>query len=609
MCDLQTSGSRAMSHGGGVAPMAELDCSQASNLTIMGSSSAMATTPAQCGEACFEATQKASSMANMGSSIATATTPARCDEASSARLACLEAQKACSPVWIDDARSRIRQAALAVLETQQQSQHLASIVDDHMLLDDPEPRWTEHEWSMGNADYTMPAFYEEDIDDEDSLTLEPLKGQVIRPSESLRGAIVNFVKSSIHLIMYFPPPSLTLPLTAAHASSFLPPHRRSRLSPPSLTFPLLSPTIPPAVAHASPPWPTLPPTVAHASPHRRLRFPPPSPTLPPTVATLPPTVAHASPHCRPRFPPPSPTLLPTVAHATVAHRHCRPRLPSHRPRLAFPPTSLLSSLSPRRHHSPAHHVPPLHHRFSTHAAHPLIPSHRVGCGRVPRGQQHPSVAYTFISPSLISPFLISPSLISPFLISPSLISPSLISSSLTSPSLSSPALSSLALSSPSHTSPSLISSSLISPSLISPIRLTPFRPIPFRPTPFCPTPFHPTPFCPTPFRPTPFCPTPFRHAILLLIPFSSFPRPSFPDPIIPSANFHHYTIRFVLHHLRYPSLSIPIPSSPSILSPTPPPIPPLAIPPLPNPSFSHSLLSPPRSSMSVLHLVVHVLAV
>ncbi|CAI7799707.1 unnamed protein product [Closterium sp. NIES-54] len=162
-----------MSHGGGVSPTAERDCSQASNVTIMGSSTAMATTPAHCGA-----------------------------EASSARLACLEAQKACSPVWIDDARSRIRQAALAVLETQQQSQHLASIVDDHMLLDGPETRWTEPEWSMENADYTMPAFYaEEDIDDEDSLTLEPLEGKVIRPSESLRGAIVNFVKSSLHLIM------------------------------------------------------------------------------------------------------------------------------------------------------------------------------------------------------------------------------------------------------------------------------------------------------------------------------------------------------------------------------------------------------------------------
>ncbi|CAI5467193.1 unnamed protein product [Closterium sp. Yama58-4] len=98
---------RIRTHYGGVAPAiapatAELDSSQASNMTIMGASAAMATTPT------------------------------RCDEAPSARLACLEAQKACSPVWIDNARSRIRQAALAVLETQQQSQHLASIVNDHM---------------------------------------------------------------------------------------------------------------------------------------------------------------------------------------------------------------------------------------------------------------------------------------------------------------------------------------------------------------------------------------------------------------------------------------------------------------------------------------------
>ncbi|GJP36204.1 hypothetical protein CLOM_g20725 [Closterium sp. NIES-68] len=129
------------------------------------------------------------------------------EQASPARLACWEAQKACSPVWIDEARSRIRQAALAVLEAQQQSQHLASMVDDKMLLD--EPRWTEHltvfdEWSrLENVDQMLELNEEEATDDDDSLTAEPQLGQgrVFRPSDSFRGAIVNFVRSSLHLIM------------------------------------------------------------------------------------------------------------------------------------------------------------------------------------------------------------------------------------------------------------------------------------------------------------------------------------------------------------------------------------------------------------------------
>ncbi|GJP51791.1 hypothetical protein CLOM_g10930 [Closterium sp. NIES-68] len=43
-----------------------------------------------------------------------------------------EAELACSPIWIDEARSRIRSAALAVVETQQQSLHLTSLADSHM---------------------------------------------------------------------------------------------------------------------------------------------------------------------------------------------------------------------------------------------------------------------------------------------------------------------------------------------------------------------------------------------------------------------------------------------------------------------------------------------
>ncbi|CAI7784938.1 unnamed protein product [Closterium sp. NIES-54] len=50
--------------------------------------------------------------------------------------ACWEAELACSPIWIDEARSRIRCAALAVVETQQQSLHLTSLADSHMCDDD-----------------------------------------------------------------------------------------------------------------------------------------------------------------------------------------------------------------------------------------------------------------------------------------------------------------------------------------------------------------------------------------------------------------------------------------------------------------------------------------
>ncbi|CAI5471028.1 unnamed protein product [Closterium sp. Yama58-4] len=98
----------------------------------------------------------------------------------------------------------------------------------------------------------------------------------------------------------FPPPSLTLSLTAAHAPSCLPPRFPTPSLAPSPTFP-----------HASP-------HITHAFPHRRARFLPPSPTLSPTVA-------HASSHRRPRFLSPSPTLSPTVAHASS---HRRPRFPS-----------------------------------------------------------------------------------------------------------------------------------------------------------------------------------------------------------------------------------------------------------------------------------------
>ncbi|CAI5464053.1 unnamed protein product [Closterium sp. Yama58-4] len=142
----------------------------------------------------------------------------------------------------------------------------------------------------------------------------------------------------------FPPPSLTLSLTAAHAPSCLPPRFPTPSLAPSPTFPHASPHITHAFPHRRarflPPSPTLSPTVALASSHRRPRFPPPSRSLPPTVAhafphrrarflppspTLSPTVAHASSHRRPRFLSPSPTLSPTVAHASS---HRRPRFPS-----------------------------------------------------------------------------------------------------------------------------------------------------------------------------------------------------------------------------------------------------------------------------------------
>ncbi|CAI5485304.1 unnamed protein product [Closterium sp. Naga37s-1] len=200
-------------------------------------------------------------------------------------------------------------------------------------------------------------------------------------------------------------------------------HSRARLPPSSLTLPRSSPPLPPIVGQASPhrrprfppSSPTLSPIVAHASPHRRPRFPPssptqpePSPTQPEPSPTLSPTVAHAFPHHRPPFLQPSPT-------PTFAHPHRRPRLPSHRPRLALPPTSLPSHLSPRRHHSLVYHVPPLHHRF------PCVPSPlprlvalafpiaTLSTPTIVHGY-HPTLASLFPSLSFSLPLSLSPTL-------------------------------------------------------------------------------------------------------------------------------------------------------------------------------------------------------
>ncbi|CAI7867876.1 unnamed protein product [Closterium sp. NIES-54] len=97
---------------------------------------------------------------------------------SESESACRQAELACSPIWIDAARSRIRSAALAVVETQQQSLHLTSLADSHMHDDD---------------------LSEFDVSAEVCSCMSPNSIQATSPRSSGKAGVFRFIATSLRL--------------------------------------------------------------------------------------------------------------------------------------------------------------------------------------------------------------------------------------------------------------------------------------------------------------------------------------------------------------------------------------------------------------------------